>query len=524
MSHEIRTPMNAIIGMSDLLSESSLSFEQQEQLGILRRSSTTLLDIINDILDLAKVESGHIELEEIRFDLHEVLDKVTELMALRAQEKGLEILVSVASDAPIGLIGDPLRLRQVILNLVGNAIKFTDRGEIAVRVTNGNGASQPGTLCFAVSDTGIGIPSEKIDAVFERFTQADGSTTRFYGGTGLGLAISKQLVELMGGEIWVESSLGKGSIFYFTAHFGSSQSQSAPVASPGIELMGVQTLLVSSNEGRRRLVEEALQSWGATVSETRDEESVLTILAEAVGGVTHHSLLFLDLGDVDLDRSPNRIKLIQAAKAHRVSVIVFVSDVRSSNIRHAYSLGLDGYVTKPLTKRKLKIVIEAAMKKSSSAISYDSPNTQTGLDKDVAILLVDDSSDNLFLIQSYLKHSGYALDMAETGKVAFEMYQARKYDLVLMDVQMPVMDGHTATKMIREWEKQSDVSPVPIIALTAHAYQEEMQKSFAAGCSDHLTKPIRKNTLLNAIQQWIKQDPRKAHQHKNVMVAPFPKA
>jgi len=512
MSHEIRTPMNAIIGMSDLLSEGSLSLEQQEQLGILRRSGTNLLDLINDILDLAKVESGHIGLEQIAFDLHEVLDKATELMALKAQEKGLEIFSSAASDVPISLIGDPHRLRQVIVNLVGNAIKFTERGEVTVRVTNDNGASQPGTLRFAVSDTGIGIPSEKLDAVFERFTQADGSTTRLYGGTGLGLAISKQFIELMGGRIWVESSLGKGSVFYFTAQFGISQSQGAPGASSNIELMGVQAMVVSSNEGSRRLAGEALQSWGATVSMTRDEESALTALSEVVVGGSPPSLLFLDLGDTDLDRSPNRMKLIKAVKDQGTTVIVFVSDVRSANIRYVYSLGLDGYVTKPLTKRKLGQVIDRAINRSANATSHDAPKTPTGPDQNVAILLADDSSDNRFLIQAYLKHSGYQLDMAENGRVAFEMYQARKYDLVLMDVQMPVMDGHTATKTIRDWEKQSNISPIPIIALTAHAYQEEMQKSLAAGCSDHLTKPIRKDTLLNAIQKWIEQGSRKAHQ------------
>jgi two-component system sensor histidine kinase/response regulator len=271
-------------------------------------------------------------------------------------------------------------------------------------------------------------------------------------------------------------------------------------------------------------VQEVLQSWRATVSVPRDEESALTLLVEVIGGGNPHSLLFLDLGDIDLDRSPNRMKLIKAAKDHGIMVIVFVSDVRSSNIRHTYSLGLDGYVTKPLTKRKLEHVIGRAIKRSAGATSHDSQNTPTGPDQNIAILLADDSSDNLFLVQSYLKHSGYQLDMAETGRVAFEMCQTRKYDLVLMDVQMPVMDGHTATRMIRAWEKQSHVSSIPIIALTAHAYQEEMQKSLAAGCSDHLTKPIRKDTLLKVLQEWIKKGPRKPHQQMNVMFAPSPKA
>ena len=514
MSHEIRTPMNAIMGMADLLSESALSAEQYAHVGILRRSSTALLDLINDILDLARVESGHIGLEQVRFNLPEVLDKVTELMALRTQEKRLELLVSTAPDVPNSLIGDPHRLRQVIVNLVGNAIKFTERGEVAIRVTNDTGANPPGTLRFAVSDTGIGIPPDKLGAVFERFTQADGSTTRLYGGTGLGLAISKQLIERMGGRIWVESSLGKGSIFYFTVPFGIPQSDGITEASPSVELTGMQTLVISSNEGNRELVKEALQSWGATVSETKDEVSALI---DITGG-TPQRLLFLDLADIGLDHSPGRMKLIKAAKDCGTTVILMVSDVRSSDIQYMYSLGLGGYVTKPLTKRKLEQVIGMAISRSSNITWHESPNTPRKPDHNVMILLADDSSDNRILIQSYLKHSGYQLDNAESGNVALEMCQTGKYDLVLMDVQMPIMDGYTATRKIREWEEQSHVSPIPIIALTAHAFPDEIQKSLAAGCSAHLTKPIRKDVLLNAMDQWLNQGPRKPHQQMNVMI------
>lgn len=508
MSHEIRTPMNAIMGMADLLSESALSSEQQTHVGILRRSSAHLLELLDDILDLARVESGELRLEQVGFNLHEVLGKATELMALRAQEKKLEFLVSVAPDVPIGLIGDPLRLRQIIVNLVGNAIKFTERGKVEVRATKDTETNIPGALRFTVSDMGIGISPAQVTKIFERFTQADGSTTRVYGGTGLGLAICKQLCERMEGRIWVESIWGKGSTFYFTAHFGVSQSESATEAWPSIELTGMGALLVNGNDGSRGLVKEALESWGATVFQATDEQTALPLLAEVEGG-----LLILDLGDVDMDGSPNHMQLVKAAKTTGMAVILVVSDVRSPNIRHMYSLGLSAYVTKPVTKWKLQHVIGRAITRTSTPDkNFSIIPTRPG--EKIAILLADDSVDNRILIQSYLKHPSYELDSAETGKAAVEMCQTRKYDLVLMDVRMPVMDGHTATTRIREWEQQSNLNPIPIIALTAHAFPEEKQKSLAAGCSTHLTKPIRKDVLISAIQTWTKRGPRKPHKQQ----------
>jgi CheY-like chemotaxis protein len=322
----------------------------------------------------------------------------------------------------------------------------------------------------------------------------------------------------MAGRIWVESVLGKGSSFYFTAHFGMPQSESATEALPGIELKGIRALLVNGNDGSRGLVKEALESWGAIVFQTMDEESALPILSQVEGG-----LLVLDLGDVDMDGSPNHMQLIKAAQTSGMAVILVVSDVRSTNIRHVYSLQLGGYVSKPLTKRKLQHVIGMAFSRHANADKNLSIIPARPEEK-IAILLADDSSDNRMLIQSYLKHSIYELDSAETGKAAVEMCQTRKYDLVLMDVQMPIMDGHTATKKIREWEQQSNLNPIPIIALTAHAFPEEKQKSSAAGCSTHLTKPIRKGVLIDTIHTWTTQGLRKPHQQQiDVVLASAPK-
>jgi two-component system, sensor histidine kinase and response regulator len=503
MSHEIRTPMNAIIGMADLLWESPLSVEQKEYLGTLRRSSTHLLDLINDILDLSKIEAGHVNLEHLPFDLNEVLDKCGEAFALRAQAKGLELIVSADPDVPTDLVGDARALRQVIWNLLGNAVKFTERGEISLRVSNDRDANRTDVLCFTVSDTGIGIPPEKQALLFQRFTQVDSSTTRMYGGTGLGLAISKRLVELAGGRIWLESDVGKGTRFTFTLPFEILKIPNSEQPPRRIDLSGIRIQLAIAHPGTLEVVRECLLAQKAIVSHAEDVEAALAQISEARRVQTPYSLLVLDLGTSRLE-STGLMNLLPDARDSGVTVILIVSDVRSSMISSCYRLGLGGYVTKPITRRKLDdVIVRAWQKRSKSSEQQDASLPEVRNICNATILMAEDSADNQRLIQLYLKGTGHRLDIAENGRIAVEMYKNGQYDLVLMDMQMPVMDGLAATTQIRKWEKESNAVSVPIVALTAHALKDEIERSLTAGCSSYLAKPIRKVTLLTEIQRLM---------------------
>ena len=508
MSHEIRTPMNAIIGMADLLWESPLSTEQRQYVRIFRRAGSNLLGLLNDILDLSKIESGHVELEEIDFDISEVMEKVCEILAVRAHEKGLELACRVAPGVPTDLIGDPTRLRQVLLNLAGNAIKFTEKGEVVLRVEKDPENQQPGRVRIAVSDTGIGIAGEKLGQIFETFTQVDASTTRKYGGSGLGLAIAKHFVELMGGRIWAESKLGFGSTFYFTARFGISLEPKSHQHFTAEDLRGLRTLVVDDNATNRLILSEMLSAWGVLLTIAENGERGLAELVRASEAGEPYGLVLLDCRMPGMDG----FQLAEHIQSHPsladMTVLMLTSDNRAGDTARCRKLGIGGYLVKPVRQADLLEAIHGAMHKAPSVTPrVEEDRSETSPRLSLRILLAEDSEDNVFLIQSYLRDSGCTIDIAENGEAAVQKFQSGKYDVVLMDVQMPLLDGYAATRRIREWESYHQAPPTPVIALTAYAHQEEIEKSLQAGCIAHLAKPIRRRTLLDVLARFVESKP-----------------
>jgi PAS domain S-box-containing protein len=524
MSHEIRTPMNAIIGMADLLYESPLSNEQQQYVSILKSAGDNLLSLINDILDLSKVESGQLTLEISEFDLLEVVEKTCEVIAVQAHKKGIEIACLIQPDVPRYVNGDPFRLRQILINLLGNAVKFTEKGEIVLRVRkpdqNENEAQSKIpincvqlfqseiTLLFSISDTGIGIPQDKIGVVFERFTQADTSITRQYEGSGLGLTISKQFVEMMGGQIWVKSEVGKGTTFFFTTVFDFSDKTYNNIPIPDIEIKEYRTLVIDDNATNRFILKEMLTRWGVVVTTVKSGAEGLDTLIKAKESGAPFNLVLLDVRMPDMDGFSvaeeirnNPLLMVDT------TVVMLTSECRIGDTNRAKELGISAYLMKPVKQEELKNAIKVAL--GEKAIAEEKKHDKTSLpevdQRPLRILLVDDSNDNRMLINAYLKNTPYTVDIAENGMIAVEMFEINVFDLVLMDMQMPVMDGYTATRKIRDWEHRNNRKPTPIIALTAYALKEDMQKSLDAGCDAHLTKPIKKNHLLEKISEYSKK-------------------